>query len=65
MCEENKQTSNCHYDRIACIRLTFQLREQGSVVVGRNTETGESSFRGKNILKDDGEQPVQAMLYGQ
>ena len=46
-------------------QINFPTEGTGSVVVDRNTETGESSFRGKNILKDDGEQPVQAMLYGQ
>ena len=46
-------------------QINFPTEGPGSVVVGGDTETGESSFRGKDILKDDGEQPVQAMLSSQ
>lgn len=33
-------------------QINFPTKGTGSVVVGGNTETGESSFREKNILKE-------------
>ena len=40
-------------------QINFPTKGTGSVVVGGNTETGESSFREKNILKE-GERATSA-----